>query len=61
MVVVCIEEWLFLGFVECILVFMSLMIFYDVYVVLNIKKGVFFFVLVKKEVIECFSYLKIDR
>ncbi|KXZ12610.1 kinase inhibitor [Bacillus nakamurai] len=51
----CMEERPFPGFIECIPAFTSLTIFYDVYTVSNIQKGVSPFELVKKEVTERLS------
>lgn len=57
----CMEERPFPGFVECIPAFTSLTIFYDVYAVSNIKKGVSPFALVKKEVTERLSHIMTGR
>ncbi|MBY8914601.1 5-oxoprolinase subunit PxpB [Bacillus sp. YC2] len=57
----CMEERPFPGFIECIPAFTSLTIFYDVYAVSDIQKGVSPFELVKKEVAERLSDLTAEQ
>ncbi|MBT2711972.1 5-oxoprolinase subunit PxpB [Pseudomonas sp. ISL-88] len=57
----CMEERPFPGFIECIPAFTSLTIFYDVYAVTEIQKGVSPFELVKKEVAERLSDLTAEQ
>lgn len=57
----CMEERPFAGFIECIPAFTSLTVFYHVYAVSRIQKGVSPFELVKKEVTERLSDLTAEQ